>query len=74
MQINLKNIRLQNALTLKVERRIIMQKTLLLRTYKEEGLKLIIKDYDLNKLNKEEITQICKNADSIEYVKDYVEM
>jgi hypothetical protein len=50
-----------------------MQKTLLLRTYKEEGLKLIIKDYDLNKLNKEEVTQICKNADSIEYVKDYVE-
>jgi hypothetical protein len=74
MQINLDNIRLQNALTLKVERRIIMQKTLLLRTYKEEGLKLIIKDYDLNKLNKEEITQICKNADSIEYVKDYAEM
>jgi hypothetical protein len=74
MQINLKNIRLQNALTLKVERRIIMQKTLLLRTYKEDGLKLIIKDYDLNKLNKEEITQICKNADRIEYVQDYVEM
>jgi hypothetical protein len=74
MQINLKNIRLQNALTLKVERRIVMHKTLLLRTYKEDGLKLIIKDYDLNKLNKEEITQICKNADSIEYVKDYVEM
>jgi hypothetical protein len=74
MRINLDNIKLQNALTLKVERRIIMQKTLLLRTYKEEGLKLIIKDYDLNKLNKEEITQICKNADSIEYVKDYVEM
>jgi hypothetical protein len=74
MQINLDNIKLQNALTLKVERRIVMQKTLLLRTYKEDGLKLIIKDYDLNKLNKEEITQICKNADSIEYVKDYVEM
>jgi hypothetical protein len=74
MQINLDNIKLQNALTLKVERRIIMQKVFLLRTYKEEGLKLIIKDYDLNKLNKEEITQICKNADSIEYVKDYVEM
>jgi hypothetical protein len=74
MQINLDKIKLQNALTLKVERRIIMQKVFLLRTYKEEGLKLIIKDYDLNKLNKEEITQICKNADSIEYVKDYVEM
>jgi hypothetical protein len=74
MQINLDNVKLQNALTLKVERRIVMQKVFLLRTYKEEGLKLIIKDYDLNKLNKEEITQICKNADSIEYVKDYVEM
>ena len=73
MQLDLKNIRLQNALTLKVERRIIMKKVFLLRTYKEDGLKLIIKDYDLNKINKEEINLICKQANRIEYVQDYVE-